>query len=119
MEQTLPRITRYDVAGTNEVGKVRFASNEAAGSDRQAKPGTGRVYINAAQYFQGVPEEVWNMYIGGYKVAEKWLKDRKGRQLSYDELEHYQSIIAALARTLELQGQLDRAIEKSGGWPLR
>ena len=55
---------------------------------------------------------------GGYRVAEKWLKDRKGRALSYDDLTHYQSVIAALARTLELQGEIDAAIECAGDWPL-
>ena len=28
-----------------------------------------------------MPEAVWNFHIGGYQVCEKWLKDRKGRQL--------------------------------------
>jgi hypothetical protein len=57
------------------------------------------------------------MHIGGYRVAEKWLKDRKGRTLSYDDLTHYQSVIAALARTLELQQALDATIDAAGGWP--
>jgi predicted helicase len=110
MGKTLPRITRFDVAGSNEVVKVRWAP----GSD-----GKGRVYINDAQYFDAVPQGVWDTHIGGYRVAEKWLKDRKGRQLSYDDLTHYQSVIAALARTLELQADIDAAIEQAGGWPLQ
>jgi hypothetical protein len=76
------------------------------------------VYINEAQYFGGVPQAVWDLHIGGYRVAEKWLKDRKGRPLSYDDLTHYQAVIAALARTLELQADLDFAIAGAGGWPL-
>ena len=56
--------------------------------------------------------------IGGYRVVEKWLKDRKGRQLSYDDLTHYQNVIAALSRTLQLQAEIDTAIHNSGGWPL-
>ncbi len=110
METTLPRITGFDVAGSNEVVKVRYASSER---------GTGRVYINDAQYFEGVPPFVWDMYIGGYRVAEKWLKDRKGQLLSYDDLVHYQNVIAALAKTFQLQGELDKEIEAVGGWPLR
>jgi len=110
MDTTQPRITRFDVAGSNEVVKVRWAP----GSD-----GKGRVYINDAQFFDGVPQSIWDMHIGGYRVAEKWLKDRKGRQLSYDDLTHYQSVIAALARTLELQADIDVAIEDAGGWPLQ
>ncbi len=57
-----------------------------------------------------MPAAVWDMHIGGYRVAEKWLKDRKGRALSYDDLTHYQSVIAALARTLEIQPGIDAAI---------
>jgi predicted helicase len=112
METTLPRITRYDVAGSNEVVKVRWVA---------PAPGQtlGRIYINDAQYFDGVPPAVWETHIGGYRVAEKWLKDRKGRQLSYDDLTHYQAVLAALARTLELQGQLDNAVTLAGGWPLQ
>lgn len=110
MDTTLPRITIFDVAGNNVVDKVRWAANSG---------GTpGRVYINAEQYFGGVPQAVWDMHIGGYRVAEKWLKDRKGRRLNYDDLEHYQSVIAALARTLELQARIDGEIEDAGGWPL-
>ena len=129
MDATLPRITRYDVAGSNEVVKVRWVTAvEAAAGAPSPQPspvngrgsqGGGRVYINDAQYFDDVPQAVWDTHIGGYRVAEKWLKDRKGRQLSYDDLTHYQSVIAALARTLELQTDIDSAIAESGGWPLR
>lgn len=110
MDTVLPRITGFNVAGGNEVVKVRYA----AGND-----GAGRIHINDAQYFDGVPQAVWDMHIGGYRVAEKWLKDRKGRMLSYDDLTHYQSVIATLARTLALQAQLDTAIASAGGWPLQ
>jgi len=121
MQTILPRITRFDVAGGNEVAKVRWApepSPSTALPEGQVRE-TGRVYINPAQYFDGVPQAVWDTHIGGYRVAEKWLKDRKGRQLSYDELTHYQAVIAALARTLELQSDIDAAIDAAGGWPLR
>ena len=105
-----PRITGFPVAGTGEVVKVRFAI-EAGGS-------TGKVWINDAQYFDRVPQAVWDTHIGGYRVAEKWLKDRKGRQLTYDDITHYQNVVAALARTLAIQAELDAAIDAAGGWPL-
>jgi len=114
MDATSPRITGFPVAGTNEVLKVRFTL-PPAGSKTQ----TGRVWINDAQYFDGVAPPVWDMHVGGYRVAEKWLKDRKGRLLTYDELTHYQNVIAALARTLELQDELDQSIATAGGWPLQ
>jgi predicted helicase len=116
METTLPRITRYDVTGSNEVAKVRWEVAQGSGAKGTTK--MGRVHINDTQHFDDVPQAVWNMHIGGYRVAEKWLKDRKGRQLSYDDLTHYQSVIATLARTLQLQAALDAAIAKAGSWPL-
>lgn len=75
----------------------------------------GRVYLNKGQYFEGVGPEVWGFYVGGYQVLEKWLKDRQGRQLSYDELTHYRQIVAALGRTIELMAEIDEAIPQ---WPL-
>ena len=47
-------------------------------------------------------------YIGGYHPAQKWLKDRKGRVLSYEDIQHYQKIIVALAETDRLMREIDR-----------
>ena len=66
----------------------------------------GRVFINDAQYFDNVPAEAWGFYIGGYQPAQKWLKDRKGRVLSYDDIKHYKAIIAALVETSRLMNEL-------------
>ena len=57
------------------------------------------VYINDNQYFANVPREAWEFYIGGYQPAQKWLKDRKGRTLSFDDIEHYRKIISVLIET--------------------
>lgn len=70
----------------------------------------GKVYINKTDYFQNVPEEVWNFYIGGYQVCQKWLKDRKGRTLSAEDITHYQKIIVALAETIKLMEKIDKTI---------
>lgn len=51
------------------------------------------------QYFEGVPDVSWGFYIGGYQPAQKWLKDRKGRTLSFEDVKHYQSIIKILSET--------------------
>ena len=59
----------------------------------------GRVYINAQQYFDAVPQIAWDFYIGGYQPAQKWLKDRKGRALSWDDITHYQRIVKILLET--------------------
>lgn len=95
MEQHPSLQTRYPVAGDNCVANVRYAEPTSGIP--------GRVWINTTQYFDNVPPEVWGYHIGGYQVCQKWLKDRKRRQLSYDDLTHYQGIVAALARTIELQ----------------
>lgn len=58
-----------------------------------------RVYINKTQYFDNVPQVAWNFYIGGYQPAQKYLKDRKGRVLSVDEVKHYEKIIIVLCET--------------------
>ena len=64
-------------------------------------------------------EDVWNFHIGGYQVCEKWLKDRKGRTLTKDDLAHYQKIVAALTETIRLMAEIDVVIAKYGGWPLK
>lgn len=66
----------------------------------------GQVWINDKQYFGNVPESVWEFYIGGYQPAQKWLKDRKGRTLSFDEIKHYLHIIHALEETERLMKEI-------------
>ena len=67
--------------------------------------------------FKGVREEVWNFHIGGYQVCQKWLKDRKGRTLTQDDIAHYQKIVIALSETIRLMAEIDKVIEQHGGWP--
>lgn len=79
-------------------------------------PETERVYINESQYFVGVPPEVWEYQIGGYQVCHKWLKDRKDRRLSLDEIKTYCRIATALQRTIKIQKEIDKlypAVEES------
>lgn len=77
------------------------------------------VWVDKAQTagFQGVRDDVWNFHIGGYQVCEKWLKDRKGRMLSQDDIAHYQKIVVALSETIRLMAEIDRVIDEHGGWP--
>ncbi|HNU40615.1 MAG TPA: hypothetical protein PKI26_09975, partial [Methanothrix sp.] len=95
-------ITRYPVVGDNivEKGFPKFVAYE------EGAP--GYVYINKAQYIEGVPKEVWEFHVGGYQVCEKWLKDRRGRQLSFDDLMHYQKVVVALKETIRLMGEIDK-----------
>ena len=71
----------------------------------------GRVSINATQYFEGVPELAWNFHIGGYQPAQKWLKDRKGRALSYDDVRHYQKIIKILTETDRIMHEIELPLD--------
>jgi predicted helicase len=96
----------YPQIGSNEVEKPSF----------EMRNGVGRVWINAAQYFDGVPQATWQFKVGGYQVCEKWLKDRKGRSLSLDDIEHYQKTVAALTRTQELMQEIDAVVD-GALWP--
>lgn len=71
----------------------------------------GKVYINETQYFDNVPELAWNFYIGGYQPAQKWLKDRKDRELDFDDVLHYQKMIVALTETDRLMKEIDKVLE--------
>jgi len=102
LEQQRTQI-KFDVAGSNVVEKVTY--------DETAK----RVYINKDQYLEGITPEIWNFHIGGYQVCQKWLKDRKGRKLSYDALVHYQKIVVAIKETIRLMDEIDQVIPS---WPI-
>lgn len=78
----------------------------------------GKIFINKTAWFDGVAEEVWNFHIGGYQVCHKWLKDRKGRTLSDEDIARYGKITVALRETIRLMAEIDQVIEAHGGFPL-
>lgn len=90
-------ITQYPIQGSNEVVKPIFKDC--------------RVHINDEQYFDNVPQLAWEFYIGGYQPAQKWLKDRKGRELSFEDIMHYQKIIVSLTETDRLMKEIDKVID--------
>jgi len=98
--EDLPNSTgvSFPVGGTLQVDCYRWQNN--------------RVYINEEQYFEGVPECAWNFYIGGYQPAQKWLKDRKGMTLSFEDVKHYQGIIYVLQQTGEIMDEIDGLMNK-------
>ena len=102
----------------NRVETVRYI--EPKGGDQGAGVGDqpGQVWINPRQYFEGIAPAVWEFQVGGYQVLQKWLKDRKGRELSLDDIEHYKQIVVALSQTRDRMAEIDRAIEEANGWPL-
>lgn len=67
-----------------------------------------KVYINDIQYFGNVPLIAWNFYIGGYQPAQKWLKDRRERKLSNEDIEHYQKMITVLMETDRIMKEIDK-----------
>ena len=92
----------FPEAGSMIVEKVEFSPSISPESN------SGKVSINATQYFDNIPAEAWNMYIGGYQPAQKWLKDRKGHTLSFDDIEHYRRIITVLSETSRLMQEIDK-----------
>jgi len=86
-------VARFRGKGENKVDRVRYEKEQ--------------VYINNDQYFEGVEPEVWQYQVGGYQVCAKWLKDRKGRKLSLEEIKHYCKIVAALRKTISIQKEID------------
>lgn len=109
-------ITSYPISGMNQVTKPYFEENyEIIDGDTISLIDPihelGRVYINETQFFQEVPKVAWNFYIGGYQPAQKWLKDRRGRELDFDDVLHYQKMIVALTETDRLMKEVDRVLK--------
>ncbi|MGE0083637.1 MAG: type ISP restriction/modification enzyme [Desulfococcaceae bacterium] len=99
--KTADFITAFPKNGSSEVEKIRYDS--------------GKVWINKNQYFENVPQIAWEFYIGGYQPAQKWLKDRKGRTLTPEDIAHYHKIIVALNQTHRIMQEIDETIETHGG----
>ncbi len=102
---SIPKDVRFPEAGDNTVARAhpKFVLVEGLPF--------GRVYINAGQYFDGIAQEALGFEIGSYQVLEKWLKDRQGRQLSYEDLTQYQRTVGAINGTLSVMAALDQVIE--------
>jgi hypothetical protein len=96
-------ITEFPIKGSNIVEKVAYM------------PEHKRLWINGLQYFGEVPDTIWGAVIGGYQVCEKWFKDRKSRQLTFDDIQHWQRIVVAIKETMRLRKEID---DKIPDWPL-
>ncbi len=123
LKADVPKRIDFPVAGSDVVKFVKYFDPSSKSAKEQPSfivEGTskGRVYINAKQYFEGVSPEIWNSHIGGYRVAEKWLKDRKGRKLSNNDLDHYRKTCSALYETMDVMAEIDHTIDTNGGWPI-
>ena len=103
-------ITSYPIDGDNtittKIGKKDWEIKSSGGTSSPTS--FGRIWINETQYFDNIPLIAWEFYIGGYQPAQKWLKDRKGRTLSFEDILHYQKIIVALNETDRLMKEIDK-----------
>ncbi len=111
----------FPVPGDNVVqqGHPKYVPTGTTPSGESEPVAQGRVYINTSrrargarpairgQYFDGIAPEVWEFRIGGYQPLHQWLKDRKGRELSFDDLHHYGRIAAAQRETIRLMAAID------------
>ena len=93
-ELDLPTV-KFQGKGGNKVQKLKYDEEKE------------RLYINQDQYFTGITKEVWQYHIGGYQVCNKWLKDRKTRTLSLNDIKHYCKIATSLQKTIETQQEID------------
>lgn len=98
-----PPAAKFQGKGEDKVVKLKYNEKEK------------RLYLNQNQYFEGITKEIWQYQIGGYQVCRKWLKYRKGRRLSINDIKHYCKIVTALQKTIETQKEIDKiysAVEK-------
>ena len=94
-------VAKFQEVGNKRVDKIRY--------DKKSK----RIFINKTQYFEGVKEDIWEFKIGGYQVCSKWLKDRKGKILSVDEIKHYCKVVTAMNYTIKIQNSIDKIYEEA------
>jgi predicted helicase len=87
-------MAKFEVSGSNEVNFVKFKDD--------------KVFINDKQYFDGITNDVWDFYIGGYRVLDKWLKSRKGRRLTSGEIENFIKIIGIISQTIEIMEKINK-----------
>ena len=94
-------VIKFQGTGDKSVDKIKY--------DKKAE----RVYINDDQYFEGLEENIWQYRIGGYQVCDKWLKDRKGRVLSLDDIKHYCKVATAIKHTINIQKNIDEIYDEA------
>ena len=86
--------TKYPIEGDNKVEKIKFEDK--------------KIFVNGTQYFSEIPENIYRFFIGGYQPLEKWLKDRKGRNLNFEDISHYQTMVEVIRLTIDKMEALDK-----------
>ena len=87
-------IAKFEKSGSNLVEFIKYEKD--------------RVYINKDQYFDNINKDLWDFYIGGYQVLDKWLKSRKNKKLDSKEIEVFIKIVNILSETLKLMDKIDK-----------
>lgn len=101
------RLRKVHLLETAALGKIAFPLvGKGHALVEKTRFEDDQVWINESQYFDGVPQSAWDHFLGGYQPAQKWLKDRKGRELSFEEIKHYQRILKALVETKSVMDEL-------------
>jgi len=108
LEANPPHVCRLTGRGSRLVERVSFTQTGGA---------AGQIWINTEQSFEPIEVEVWEFEVGGFQVCDKWLKDRRGRTLSADDVDTYRSLVAAVSETINLMEQLDEILDEAGGLP--
>jgi predicted helicase len=112
--------SRFEISGDNTVKKVEYVPDEGVQNfeplpeiNRNKKiQKSGKVFINKTQYFSDIDKNIWEYQIGGYQVMHKWLKDRKERVLTLEDIQVYIKIAKALQLTIEYQKKIDKLYPK-------
>jgi predicted helicase len=89
-----------------------FVSRKIVKKDTEIEDEKVKIFINDTQYIANIPLVAWEFYIGGYQPAQKWLKDRSGRELSHNDFKHYNKIINALVQTDIIMNSIDKIYEE-------
>ena len=120
-------LLKPDEAAILKTPDIRFAgTGEARVASGYPKYENGKVMINANRWFEDVPKATWEFHVGGYQACQKWLKDRAGkggknpgpgRVLTDEDILHYRRVVTALTETRRLMSEVDKVIDKHGGWP--
>lgn len=94
MKKQLPSNIKFEIPGSNKIDKIRYEDN--------------KIFINNEQFFDGIPENVWNYHIGGYLILENWLKTRKNRELSAQEILEFIQIVEIIKETIKITNEIDK-----------
>jgi predicted helicase len=108
MKTAVSTTAKFPISGSGKVDRY-------VATPHPKNKGKVQIFINKTQFFDDIPQVAWDYVIGGYQVARQWLKDRKGRTLSFNDLKYFGTILAVLVESDRIQKDIDKEIPS---WPL-